>query len=115
MLLAGMYIYSTCPLAPKYTPQATEGSGDDLLETNHQHQVGIFEYVYKITRRWTSYRNDRTSDHYVSEATASRVVYGAGAVGSRVSVQPHLSMTWQADECSVAVISNPVSSQVNLL
>jgi hypothetical protein len=60
-----------------------------------------------------TYRNDRTvtsgSDHFVSEASASRVVYAGSTL---VSVQPHISMTWQADESSVAVVNSPIASQV---
>ena len=61
--------------------------------------------------KWeATYRNDRTSDHYVSEASASRVVYEAAV--SRVPVQPRMSMTWQVDDSSVAIVNSPVASQV---
>ena len=59
--------------------------------------------------KWeATYRNDRSSDRFVSEASASRVIYAAPG-STRVSAQP---MTWQADETSVAVYNNPIASEV---
>ena len=66
--------------------------------------------------KWeATYRNDGTSDRLVSEASASRVVYEAQTGATRVSVQPHLSMTWQVDESSAAVVNSPFASQVKPL
>ena len=59
--------------------------------------------------KWeATYRNHRSSDRFVSEASASWVVYAAPG-STRVSVQP---MTWQADETSVAAFNNPIASEV---
>ena len=59
--------------------------------------------------KWeATYRNDRSSDRFVSEASASRVIYAAPG-STCVSAQP---MTWQADETSVAVYNNPIASEV---
>ena len=61
--------------------------------------------------KWeATYRNDCTSDHYVSEALASRMVYEAAV--SRVPEQPRMSMTWQADDSSVAIINSLIASQI---
>ena len=58
--------------------------------------------------KWeATYRNDRSSDRFVSEASASRVIYAAPG-STRVSAQP---ISWQADETSVAVY-NPIASEV---
>ena len=55
-----------------------------------------------------TYRNDRSSNRFVLEASASRVIYAVPG-STRVSAQP---MTWQADETSVAVYNNPIASEV---
>lgn len=67
----------------------------------------------KMDKLEATYRNDRNSDCFVSEASASQVVYEA--TGSCVSVQSNLSMSWQADNSSVAVVNSPITSQVKSL
>ena len=77
----------------------------------------MFQVSLPEMDKWeASYRNDHTSDRFVLEASASRVIYDAQSGSTRVPVQrqPHLSMTWQADESSAAVVNSPdpVASQV---
>ena len=61
--------------------------------------------------KWeATYRNDRSSDRFVSEASASRVVYAVPG-STRVSVQP---MTWQVDDTSVAIFNNTIDSEVKM-
>ena len=61
--------------------------------------------------KWeATYRNDRSSDRFVAEESASRVVYAVPG-STRVSVQP---MTWQVDDTSVAIFNNTIDSEVKM-
>ena len=55
-------------------------------------------------------RNDHTPDHYISEALASCMVYEAAV--PRVPEQPRMSMSWQADRSSVAIVNSLIASQI---
>ena len=62
--------------------------------------------------KWeATYRNDRSSDRFVSEMSASRVVYAVPG-STRVSVQ---QMIWQVDDdTSVAIFNNTIDSEVKM-